>query len=322
MTTTVKELIEAGCHFGASTQNWNPQMKRYIHGKRNKIHIIDLTHTVRGMTKASHFLEEVAATGRQVVFVCTKRQMRGLLKQEAVRVEMPWVTERWLGGTLTNFKTVRSRLERLDELEGMQATGEWDALPKKLASSLNRERRRITKNLDGLRDLNRIPGAMIVIDPSREEIAVSEARRVGVPIVSVLDTDCDPLPIDIPIPANDDSMRSVSLLLGKLTQAVERGVNRFKQSGAMPEDAVGVRKEGAVHAITDADRRAAEESGAAEPGAAEAPAAPGAPAAPAAPAAGTPAAAETPAAAPAKTPVDAPVTGGTPDPTPAQPSES
>lgn len=239
--TTIEELLEAGAHFGSWTNTWNPAMKPYIHGRRNKIHIINLVHTVRGLVRASHFLREVAATGRQIIFVGTKRQMKGILHQEVTRVEMPWVTERWLGGTLTNFKTVRSRLTRLEELENMEATGEMAALKKKAQSQLGRELKRIRKNLDGLRTLNRMPGAMLIVDPRREHIAVAEARKMGVPVVAILDTDCDPKPIDICIPANDDSMRSVSLLLERITDAIAQGVTRFKDSGRPPEDAVGVR---------------------------------------------------------------------------------
>ncbi|MCB9899618.1 MAG: 30S ribosomal protein S2 [Planctomycetes bacterium] len=249
-TTTIEELLEAGVHFGSWTYAWNPRMKKYIHGRRNKIHIINLVHTVRGLTQGCHFLQEVAATGRQIVFVGTKRQMRTILLAEAKRTEMPWVTERWLGGTLTNFKTVRSRLSRLEELEAMEESGEMAALKKKQQSQLMRQLRRIKKNMDGLRALNRIPGAMLVIDPKREHIAVAEARRVGVPVVGILDTDCDPTTVDIAIPGNDDSMRSISLLLGKLGDAVAEGLRRFKESGQAPEDAVGVRDAGgAVHSM-------------------------------------------------------------------------
>ncbi len=244
--TTIEELLEAGAHFGSWTHAWNPAMKRYIHGKRNKIHIINLVHTVRGIVKAVHFLREVAATGRQIVYVGTKRQMKGILLQEVARVEMPWVTERWLGGTLTNFKTVRSRLSRLEELEHMEETGEMAALKKKQQSQLMRQLKRIKKNMDGLRTLNRIPGALLVVDPKREHIAVAEAKRMGVPVVAVLDTDCDPKDVDICIPANDDSMRSVALILGRLTDAVDEGMKRFKESGKAPEDALGVRDEGGV----------------------------------------------------------------------------
>ena len=244
--TTIEELLEAGAHFGSWTHVWNPAMKPYIHGKRNKIHIINLVHTVRGLAKAVHFLEEVAATGRQIVYVGTKRQMKGILRQEVARVDMPWVTERWLGGTLTNFKTVRSRLTRLEELEAMEESGEMAALKKKQQSQLIRQLKRIKKNMDGLRTLNRIPGAMLVIDPRREHIAVAEARRMGVPVVALLDTDCDPRFVDIVIPANDDSMRSVALILGRLTDAIDAGMKRFKESGKAPEDALGVRDAGGV----------------------------------------------------------------------------
>jgi small subunit ribosomal protein S2 len=236
------DLLEAGVHFGSLTHTWNPRMKPFIHGKRNRIHIINLVHTVRGMARGVHFLREVSATGRQIVFVGTKRHMQSLVHQEATRVDMPWVTERWLGGTLTNFKTVRSRLGRLEEIEAMEASGALAELKKKSQASIGRELRRIRKNLSGLRTLNRIPGALLVVDPRREHIAVAEAQRMGVPVVALLDTDCDPHHVDIAIPANDDSIRSVSLLLGKLTDAIAEGSASFKASGRAPEDATGVRQ--------------------------------------------------------------------------------
>jgi small subunit ribosomal protein S2 len=238
----MKDLLEAGVHFGSLTHTWNPRMKPFIHGKRNKIHIINLVHTVRGLAKAGHFLREVAATGRQIVYVGTKRHMQGVLQQEAGRGEMPCVTERWLGGTLTNFKTVRSRLARLEELEHLESSGQMAQLSKKTQSMHMRELRRMRKNLSGLRALSRIPGALLVVDPRREHIAVSEARRVGVPVVALLDTDCDPSDVDIAVPANDDSIRAVSLLLARLTDSVAEGVQRFKTSGRPPEDALGVRE--------------------------------------------------------------------------------
>ncbi|MGQ0552590.1 MAG: 30S ribosomal protein S2 [Planctomycetota bacterium] len=237
----MKDLLDAGVHFGSLTHTWNPRMKPFIHGKRNRIHIINLVHTVRGLAAASHFLREVAGTGRQVVYVGTKRQMQALVVQEAGRAGMPWVSERWLGGTLTNFKTVRSRLGRLEQIEGQEASGQFAAMSKKAQSQVGRELRRIRKNLSGLRTLNRIPGALLVIDPRREHIAVAEAQRMGVPVVGILDTDCDPALVDISIPANDDSIRSVSLLLGKITDAIGEGAERFRASGRAPEDALGVR---------------------------------------------------------------------------------
>jgi small subunit ribosomal protein S2 len=286
----MKDLLEAGVHFGSLTHTWNPRMKPFIHGKRNKIHIINLVHTVRGLAKASHFLREVAATGRQIVYVGTKRHMQGVILQEAGRGEMPCVTERWLGGTLTNFKTVRSRLSRLEELEGLESGGGLAQLSKKTQSMYLRELRRMRKNLSGLRTLNRIPGALLVIDPRREHIAVSEARRVGVPVVALLDTDCDPALVDIAVPANDDSIRSISLVLAKLTDAVVEGVGRFKTSGRAPEDAVGVRETGDVahdrtaqdmlHSSGLAGRVAAAPEAAPDAAPEAAPAAPAAPATP------------------------------------------
>ena len=216
----MKELLEAGVHFGSLTHTWNPRMKPFIHGKRNKIHIINLVHTVRGLAKGAHFLREVAATGRQIVYVGTKRHMQGLVLQEAGRSEMPSVTERWLGGTLTNFKTVRSRLSRLEEIENLEASGQMATLKKKQQSAMGRELRRIRKNLSGLRTLNRIPGALLVVDPHREHIAVAEAKRVGVPVVALLDTDCDPDMVDLPIPGNDDGIRSVELIARHLAEAI------------------------------------------------------------------------------------------------------
>ena len=302
--TTIEELLEAGTHFGSWTHTWNPAMKPYIHGRRNKIHIINLVHTVRGLARASHFLREVAATGRQVIYVGTKRQMRTILLQEVARVDMPWVTERWLGGTLTNFKTVRSRLTRLEELEHMEETGEMAALKKKAQSMLTRQLKRIKKNMDGLRKLNRMPGAMLIVDPRREHIAVAEARKMGVPVIAILDTDCDPRHIDIPIPANDDSMRSIALLLGRLTDAIDEGVQRFRESGRAPEDALGVRAEDGSMMAVETNKAAVAESMRASAGAA---AKGDSPAAPAAPAAAAPTV-----AAPVATPA-ADAAGGTPD---------
>lgn len=278
----MKDLLDAGVHFGSLTHTWNPRMKPYIHGKRNKIHIINLVHTVRGMAKAQHFLREVAATGRQVVYVGTKRHMQGLIQQEAARAEMPCVTERWLGGTLTNFKTVRSRLARLEELEHFETSGAMAQLSKKTQSMHARELRRMRKNLSGLRTLSRIPGALLVIDPRREHIAVAEARRMGVPVVAILDTDCDPAEVDIAVPANDDSIRAISLLLARVSDAVAEGVARFKASGMAPEDALGQRApREASHDDQAAQMLASSGLAPRVVAAADEPAAPAAPAAPA-----------------------------------------
>lgn len=222
-TVNVQELLEAGCHFGHRVSRWNPKMGQFIHGKRNLIHILDLVETIKGLARAQHFLRELCATGRQVVVVGTKRQIKNVVETEAQRCEMPYVSERWLGGTLTNFSTIRSRLDRLEELEQLETSGMILNYKKKEQSSLSREMKRIKKNLEGIRKLERIPGALVVVDPKKEHISVKEANRLGVPIVAILDTDCDPDLVDLPIPANDDAMKSVALILHKLVDAIAEG---------------------------------------------------------------------------------------------------
>lgn len=232
---SVKELLDAGVHFGHPVSRWNPRMAPFIHGKRNLIHIINLVETLKGLMRARHFLKELAATGRQIVVVGTKRQIKGVVETEARRANMPFVNERWLGGTLTNFATIRSRLRRLEELEGLEQTGEINQYSKKMQSTIMRELKRIKKNLDGVRDLQRIPGALLVVDPVKEYIAVREANRLGVPIVAILDTDCDPDKVDLAIPANDDAMKSVSLLLAQLADAILEGRANFREGVVQPE---------------------------------------------------------------------------------------
>ena len=236
MAFSVQELIDAGAHFGHRTARWNPKMSPFIHGRRNQIHILDLVQTVRGLATATHFLRELCSTGRQVVFVGTKRQIKNVVMSEAERCGMPYVNERWLGGTLTNFTTIRSRLKRLEQLEELEETGEIQNYKKKEQSSLMREKRRIRKNLHGIRELERVAGAVVVIDPKKEYIAVREANRLGIPIVAVLDTDCDPDLVDIAIPANDDAMKSVSLILRYLVDAVNEGKANRKEDAPVVED--------------------------------------------------------------------------------------
>jgi small subunit ribosomal protein S2 len=261
----VKDLIEAGVHFGHRASRWNPKMRPYIYGKRNLIHIIDLRETVRGLLRAYRFLAKVAASGSLVVFVGTKRQARETIEKEANRSRMPFVSERWLGGTLTNYRTIRERLKRLQELEALWLpAGENPAkidLPaymktmlspsgklevnlapptapihgysKKMVATLNRELTKIQRNLSGIRDMNRLPDAMVVVDPKREHIAVKEAQRMGVATVALIDTDSDPDTVDLPIPGNDDSIRSIELVLSKLADAVLEG------RAALPPDGSG-----------------------------------------------------------------------------------
>jgi small subunit ribosomal protein S2 len=220
---TAQELIDAGVHYGHQASRWNPKMKPFIHGKRHKIHVINLEETIRGLYQATHFVRSLAATGAQIMFLGTKKQIRPVVEAEARKCSMPSVTERWIGGTLTNFSTVRERLTRLVELEGLETTGGIDKYKKKDQSTIRREIKRIRRNLDGVRDLHGLPGALVVIDPRREENAMREAKRMNVPVVCILDTDCDPSLADIIIPANDDAMSSVQLILGKLAEAVMEG---------------------------------------------------------------------------------------------------
>ncbi|MCB9881638.1 MAG: 30S ribosomal protein S2 [Planctomycetes bacterium] len=220
---TVNELIESGVHFGHQASQWNPKMKGFIHGKKNQIHVIDLKETIKGLLRARHFVGRLAAAGAQVLFVGTKRQLKEVVGSEAARVGMPVVTERWIGGTLTNYHTIRSRLDRLEELEKLETDGLLDKYSKKAQSTMRREMRKIRRNLGGVRNLEGLPGCMVVVDPKHEDIAVKEAAKMNVPVVAILDTDCDPDLIDIPIPGNDDALRSVALLLHQIVDAAVDG---------------------------------------------------------------------------------------------------
>ena len=227
----LKELVDAGVHFGHRASRWNPKMRPYIYGKRNLIHIIDLRETVRGILRASKYLTKVASQGSLVLFVGTKRQARDIVMREAERAGMPYVDERWLGGCLTNFRTIRSRLKRLEELENLSKTGEIQTYSKKMIASLAREQRKIHRNLHGIRNMNRLPEALVVVDPRREHNAVAEAQKLGIKVVALIDTDCDPEMVDLPIPGNDDSMRSIELVVARLTEALLLG------KASLPPDA-------------------------------------------------------------------------------------
>lgn len=220
---TVQELIDAGVHFGHKSSRWNPKMKPFIFGKRHKVHIINLQETIRGIHQASHFLQRLASTGAQIMFLGTKRQLRAVVEAEATRCGMPAVTERWIGGTLTNFNTIRERLKRLEELEGLETDGSIENYKKKDQATMRREMRKIRRNLEGVRELHGMPGAIIVVDPRREDITIREAARMNVPVICILDTDCNPEQADIAIPGNDDAMSSVQLLLSKLADAILEG---------------------------------------------------------------------------------------------------
>ncbi|MEM9827141.1 MAG: 30S ribosomal protein S2 [Planctomycetota bacterium] len=219
----VKEMIEAGVHFGHRTSLWNPKMAPYIFGKKNQIHILDVRETLRGMLRAKKYLGQVAAQGSLILFVGTKRQAGEAVEEQAGRCGMPFVSQRWLGGTLTNFRTIRSRLGRLEELETLRGGDRINDYSKKMQSSLSREYRKMYRNLNGLRTMNRLPECLFLVDPGKEKNAVREAKRLGITTVALIDTDSDPTQVDLPIPGNDDGIRSVELILRHMADAVAAG---------------------------------------------------------------------------------------------------
>jgi small subunit ribosomal protein S2 len=221
---TMRQLLEAGVHFGHQTRRWNPKMKRFIYGERNGIYIIDLQKTMSAIEGTYAFLRETVAKGGNVLFVGTKKQAQESIRTQAERVGMPYVNFRWLGGMLTNFTTIYRRLQRLKELEAMEATGATDVLPKKEVLRLGHEREKLERNLGGIRDMTRLPAAVWVVDTRKEHIAVTEARKLGIPVVAILDTNCDPDEVDYPIPGNDDAIRAGSLLTRIVADAVAEGL--------------------------------------------------------------------------------------------------
>lgn len=236
----VRELIDAGIHFGHRASRWNPKMAPFIFGKRNSIHIIDIRETVKGLLRAKKFVTAVVSSGQDVLFVGTKRQARDAVAKHAERVGMHYVNERWLGGTLTNFKTIRSRLSRLEYLENLEKTGESRNFSKKEQSRIAREREKIARNLDGIRRMSKVPGAIVLVDIKREHIAVKEAAKLRIPTVCLVDTDSDPDGADILIPGNDDAMRGIELVISQLADAAELGKRgRQADSGKDGEQSAG-----------------------------------------------------------------------------------
>ena len=219
----VKDLITAGVHFGHRTSRWNPKMAPYIYAKKNQIHVMDIRETVRGLLRAKKYLKRVAEGGSLILFAGTKRQASGIIEREAARCGMPFVSERWLGGTLTNFRTIRNRLGRLEELEALRASDEINQYSKKMQSSLNREFRKMYRNLNGIRTMNRMPECVVVVDPNKEKNAIREAKALGIATIALIDTDCDPDSVDLPIPGNDDGLRSIELIFKHLADAVIEG---------------------------------------------------------------------------------------------------
>ena len=217
---SMKQLLEAGVHFGHQTSRWNPKMKKYIYGARNNIHIVDLQLTVEEIEKAYKFVVETVKAGKNVLFVGTKKQAQEAIQQEAERCGMFYMNSRWLGGTLTNMKTIRTRIDRLNKLDAMETSGEFDLLPKKEVIALKNEREKLQTVLGGIRNMTGLPGVMFVVDPHCEEIAVKEAKKLGIPVVAITDTNCDPTPIDYVIPGNDDAIRAVKLIASIIADAV------------------------------------------------------------------------------------------------------
>jgi small subunit ribosomal protein S2 len=232
----VKALVDSGVHFGHRVSRWNPKMQPYIHGKRNMIHIIDIRETIKGLLRGKRLVQQTVASGRDVLFVGTKRQARHAVMEEAARCGMHYVSERWLGGTLTNFRTIRARLNRLEELEKLWESGQIETYSKKMKSTLSREKDKIKANLEGIRKMERMPGVMVIVDTRREHIAVKEARKLGVKTVALIDTDSDPDLIDLPIPGNDDAMRGIEIILKELADSIIDGkTGRGETKGEEPQ---------------------------------------------------------------------------------------
>ena len=220
---SMKQLLEAGVHFGHQTRRWNPKMSRFIFTERNGIYIIDLQKTVKKVEEAYKFVKEVAETGKPILFVGTKKQAQEAIKEEAERCGMFFVNERWLGGMLTNHQTIQTRIKKLRELEKMEEDGTFNVLPKKEVIKLNAEKEKLEKYLGGIKDMPELPGAIFVVDPRKENIAIQEAHRLGIPVVGIVDTNCDPEELDFPIPGNDDAIRAVKLITGAMATAVIEG---------------------------------------------------------------------------------------------------
>ena len=253
----VKDLITAGVHFGHRTSRWNPKMAPYIYAKKNQIHVMDIRETVRGLLRAKKYLKRVAEGGSLILFAGTKRQASGIIEREAARCGMPFVSERWLGGTLTNFRTIRNRLGRLEELEALRESGEINEYSKKMQSALNREYRKMYRNLNGIRTMNRMPECVVVVDPNKEKNAIREAKSLGIATIALIDTDCNPDSVDLPIPGNDDGLRSIELIFKHLANAVIEGKTGMAPPAEEPAPVVA-----ATPAAEPAEAPAAEETAA------------------------------------------------------------
>ncbi len=234
---SMKQLLEAGVHFGHQTRRWNPKMAEYIFTERNGIYIIDLQKTVKKLEEAYMFVRDLAAEGEEILFVGTKKQAQDSIKEEALRCEMPYVNARWLGGMLTNFTTIKTRIKRLGQLQAMKEDGTFDILPKKEAAKLELEIEKLEKFMGGITEMKKQPAAMFIVDPRKERIAVAEAKKLGIPIIAIVDTNCDPDEIDYVIPGNDDAIRAVKLIAGAMADAVIEGKQGMQGAAAQEETA-------------------------------------------------------------------------------------
>ena len=234
---SMKQLLEAGVHFGHQTRRWNPKMAKYIFTERNGIYIIDLQKTVKKLDEAYNYVKEVAAEGGDILFVGTKKQAQEAIKEEAERVGMYYVNARWLGGMLTNFKTMRGRVERLNQLKKMQEDGTFDMLPKKEVMKHLGEIAKLEKYLGGVKEMKKLPGALFIVDPRKERNAIAEAHKLGIPVVAIADTNCDPDEIDYPIPGNDDAIRAIKLISGVMANAIQEGKQGQDQAPAAEAEA-------------------------------------------------------------------------------------
>ena len=254
---TMKQLLEAGVHFGHQTRKWNPKMKKYIFAARHDIHIIDLEMTAKLIEQANAFVVDLVKSGKNILFVGTKRQAQDAIKEEAERCGQFYVNSRWLGGTLTNFKTIRSRIDYLEKLERMEASGEFDLLPKKEVLGLKKEMEKLQANLGGIKTMRGMPGVMFVVDPHNEDIAVAEARKLHIPIVAITDTNCDPDLIDYVIPGNDDAIRAVKLLSGVIANAVIEANQGEAVNAEMQQAAEEVAEDKSIEEVAEAAEEAA-----------------------------------------------------------------
>ncbi|MCC6347836.1 MAG: 30S ribosomal protein S2 [Nitrospirales bacterium] len=246
---TMKELLEAGVHFGHQVKRWNPKMKKFIFGERNGIHIVDLQKTLKGLVEAYNYTKELSASGASILFVGTKKQAQDAIAEESRRAGAFYVNNRWLGGMLTNFTTVRKSIERLKKIDTMKEDGTYTVLKKKEVSLLEKERINLEKNLSGIKEMGALPGALFIIDPRKEKIAVAEARRLSIPIIAVVDTNCDPDEIDYIVPGNDDAIRAIKLISSKMADAILEGRSTREKARVEEQEAVKMEEKGALDEV-------------------------------------------------------------------------